>query len=232
MKILITESLEELIIKLYLKASILKLFQLIGKEDNKDVRTNIDTTVPDLQVNFFETPTVTYYLFEYTPTEAARKAFMLSQIKGFKTGIQPIYHEKQMIINAASFDGYLNSNNGNTQFEWIIISIQLEISTEHRNLFTAYGKEQANHIIQKLKINIRNKYFRINEKVFDLNDFDNQRELIPLVEKNALDFLLNKECQQAPARLEFLTNAKSERIYIDMKNTLGFIRMKGLGNHS
>ena len=77
MKILITESLEELIIKFYLKASILKLFQLIGKEDNKDVRTNIDTTVPDLQVNFFETPTVTYYLFEYTPTEAARKAFML-----------------------------------------------------------------------------------------------------------------------------------------------------------
>ena len=77
--------------------------------------------VPDLQVNFFETPTVTYYLFQYTPTEAARKAFMLSQIKGFKTGIQPIYHEKQMVINAVSFHGYLNFNNGNTV--WIDYNI-------------------------------------------------------------------------------------------------------------
>ena len=44
--------------------------------------------------------------------------------------------------------------------------------------------------------------------------------------KNALDFSLNKECQQAAQRHEFFTNQKSERIFIDMRNTLGFTGQK------
>ena len=56
-----------------------------------------------------------------------------------------------MIINAAGFGGHLNFSNTGTQFEWIITSIQPQISTEHRNLYTIYGNEQANHLIKKLK---------------------------------------------------------------------------------
>ena len=38
-----------------------------------------------------------------------------------------------MIINGAGFGGHFNFNNTGTQFEWIVISIQPQISTEHRN---------------------------------------------------------------------------------------------------
>ena len=44
--------------------------------------------------------------------------------------------------------------------------------------------------------------------------------------KNTLDFSLNKECRQAAQRHEFFTNQESERIYIDMRNTLGFTGQK------
>ena len=60
----------------------------------------------------------------------------------FRTGVQLVHHEKQMIINAAGFGG---------KFEWIIISVQPQVSTERRNLYTTYGNEQTNHLIKKLK---------------------------------------------------------------------------------
>ena len=69
-------------------------------------------------------------------------------MKAFRIGVQPVYHEKQMIINAAGFAVHLNFNNTGTQFEWIIISVQPQISTEHRNVHTTYGNEQANHLIK------------------------------------------------------------------------------------
>ena len=54
-----------------------------------------------------------------------------------------------MIINAVGFGGHLNFNNTGTQFEWIITSIQPQISTEHRNLYTTFGNRRANHLIKK-----------------------------------------------------------------------------------
>ena len=59
----------------------------------------------------------------------------------FRTGFQLVHHDKQMIINAAGFGGHLNFNNTGTQFEWIIISVQPQVSTEHRNLYTTYRNE-------------------------------------------------------------------------------------------
>ena len=69
-------------------------------------------------------------------------------MKAFRIGVQPVYHEKQMIINAAGFAVHLNFNNTGTQFDWIIISVQPQISTEHINVYTTYGNEQANHLIK------------------------------------------------------------------------------------
>ena len=79
------------------------------------------------------------------------------------------------------------------------------------------------------------KYSRINEKIYDLDNFDDQLELFGQFRvyisnmasnKNALDSSLNKECQQAAQRHEFFTNQKPERIYRDMRNTLGFTGQK------
>ena len=213
-----------------------KLLEFVGSVAIANEKEDIDTTVPDIQVTFFEKPTLKDFLYEPTPAAAARKAFALIQMKAFRTGVQLVYHERPMIINAAGFGGHLNFNNTGTQFEWIIISIQPQISAEHRNLYTTSGNEQANHLIKKIEIsNIRRKYSRINENIYDLDNFGDQLELFDQFRayisnmastKNALDFSVNKECQQAAQRHEYFTNQKSERIYMDMRNTLGFTGRK------
>ena len=85
-------------LKLNLETNMSKLFEFIGNVANANEREDIDTTAPDIQVIFFEKPTIKYFLYGHTPAEVARKAFTLSQNKAFRTGVQPIYHEKQMII--------------------------------------------------------------------------------------------------------------------------------------
>ena len=184
-----------------------KLFEFIGNVANANEKEDIDTTAPDIQVTFFKTLTIKYFLYEHTPAEATRKAFTLNQMKAFRTVAQPVYHEKQMIINAAGFGRHLNFNNTGTQFQWIIISMQPQISTEYRNLYTIYRNQQASHLIKKIEIsNIQRKSSRINEEIYNLDNFDDQLELLDLFRayisntastKNVLDFSLNKECQQA-----------------------------------
>ena len=77
-------------------------------------RCIIHYSAPDIQVTFFKTPTIKYFLYEHTLAEASRKAFTLSQMKAFRTDVQPNYHEKQIIINAAGFSRHLNFNNTGT----------------------------------------------------------------------------------------------------------------------
>ena len=77
----------------------------------------------------------------------------------------------------------------------------------------------------------------MTEKNYNLGKFDNDLELFDQFRdyisnmtsiKNALDFMLNKECQQAAQCYEFFTNQKSEQIYIDIRNILGFTGQKDL----
>ena len=99
----------------------------------------------------------------------------MSQLKAYRTGVQPLYHEKQLIIRTSGFDGHLNFNNVNTQFEWIVILIQPVFSKEHRNAFSTHENEQASNAIQKVEItNIKDPYSRVNEKIYNLNKFDKQ----------------------------------------------------------
>ena len=49
---------------------------------------------------------------------------MHPKIKINRTGVQPVYHEKELIIRTGGSEGYLNFNKANTQFEWTIILIQ------------------------------------------------------------------------------------------------------------
>ena len=84
-------------LKFDLETNMSKLFEFIG--------------------TFFKTPTIKYFLNEHTPAEKARKAFTLTQMKAFRTGVQFVYQEKQMIINAVRYEEHLNFNNTGTQFE-------------------------------------------------------------------------------------------------------------------
>ena len=131
----------------------------------------------------------------------------MSQLKAYRTGAQPLYHEKQLIIRTSGFDGHLNFNNVNTQFEWIVILIQPVLSKEHRNAFSTHENEQASNAIQKVEItNIKDPYSRVNEKIYNLNKFDKQvllyRQYCTYIlnsssTKTMLDFSLSKEVQQA-----------------------------------
>ena len=55
-------------------------------------------------------------------------------MKAFRTGVQAVIYEKQMVINAAGFGRHLNFNNIATQFEWIISSIEPQISTGNKEM--------------------------------------------------------------------------------------------------
>ena len=85
-------------------------------------------------------------------------------MKAFRTSVHPVYHKKQMIINAAGFGGHLNFNNTRTQFEWMIIPIQPQIKTEHRNLYTTFGNEQTNHLMKEMKYLYSEKIFKNHRK--------------------------------------------------------------------
>ena len=57
-----------------------------------------------------------------------------------------------MVIRQGGFGGILNFDNAVTQFEWIIVSIIPGLSKEHRNIYSVYNKEKANHMIQKITL--------------------------------------------------------------------------------
>ena len=86
-------------LKFDLETNVSKLFEFIGNVADANEREDIDTTAPDIQVTFFETPTIKYFLYRHTPAEAARKALTLSRTKAFRTGVQHVYHEKRDMVD-------------------------------------------------------------------------------------------------------------------------------------
>ena len=104
------------------------------------------------------------------------------------------------------------------QFEWIIWII--------------YGNERASNAIQKVEIaNIKGLCTRLNERIYYRNEFDDQlllyRQYCAHISnssntKTILDFSRNKKVQQAKERRDFFTNRSLEKLYIDMKETLGY----------
>ena len=122
------------------------------------------------------------------------------------------------------------------QFEWFILSVQPQLSREHRNTFSTYENKQVCHLIKKIEIeNSRDNYSRIDDKVFDLNDLDNRhslyRQFRASISKgastgNALNTSKNKEVQQTTRFYKFFTKDAADKIYIDMRETLGYTGQK------
>ena len=103
-------------IKLYIENNARKLFEFIGNLDN-ELGANLGRQNPGLKAIFFEALNINYNLYQYTPQFQATKSFNMNQLKAYRTGVQPVYHEKQLIIKTRGFNGHLNFNNANTQFE-------------------------------------------------------------------------------------------------------------------
>ena len=141
----------DMIIKSNIEQDTKKLFENIIRINDEDQRRNADRKPGLLRAVFYDKPTV---------------------------GVQPYYHERNIKIRQNGFSGLLNFDNAGTQFEWIIVSIILIFSKEHRNTYSVYNSEKACHIIQKVTIsNIKDSQGGYISKVYNLNDFDDQHIL-------------------------------------------------------
>ena len=62
----------------------------------------------------------------------------MSWIKGKRTGLQPVYHERNVVLRQGGFGASINFNNVGTQFEWLMVSIIPVLSKVHRNTYAIY----------------------------------------------------------------------------------------------
>ena len=144
--------------------------------EDQAVTEEVDRNPPRLTAVFYKPPKTNYCLYTYISMyQEATETFTMSQTKGKRTGVQPVYYKKSIKIRQSSFSGILNFNNVDTQFEWTMISIIPVLSKEHRNFCATYNLEQARNTIQKITIpNIKDENGHVCSKVYDLNDFDDK----------------------------------------------------------
>ena len=156
----------------------------------------------------------------------------MSQIKGKRTGLQPVYHKRNVVIRQGAFSTSINFNNAGTQFEWLMVSIIPVLSTIHRNAYAIYDNEVACSTIPKLsmtdiKEQVNNRRY---DKIYDLENFDDKFKLyrqyhayisIRPSNQTILDFSKNQEVQQTVQLRDYFTTTASERLYIDMRDSLG-----------
>ena len=181
---------------------------------------------------FFEVPKILYNTYIFTPRQQHIHNFVMKRIKGKRTGVQPLYHQKSSVIKANSFSTLTTFENTGAQFEWISISLIPVLSKEHRNTYAKYDAEMANCVIRKITISnlkdIDNN--NLSPQVYDLDEFDDQVKLyqqhVAYIShgnsvKTFLDFSNNKEVKNAMSQQKFFTNQASEWVYIDLRDSLG-----------
>ena len=103
----------------------------------------------------------------------------MSQIKGKRTALQPVYHEENAVIRQGGFGASINFNNAGTQFEWLMVSIISVLSKIHRNTYAIYNNEVTSNTIRKLSITdiidqVKNRRYN---KIYDLENFYDQFKL-------------------------------------------------------
>ena len=84
--------------------------------ENPVVR-NVDRNLPQLKAMFYETPKINCYLSTYAAYKKVTESIAMSQIRGKRIGVQPVYHEKNIKIRQNGFSGTYNFINVSTQFE-------------------------------------------------------------------------------------------------------------------
>ena len=117
----------------------------------------------------FDAPKMYYNTYTFTPKKAAIHNLVTGRIKGKRTGVQPYYHEKKLIVRQNGFGGIVNFDYTGTQSEWLIISIIPVLSKEHRNTYATYNAEKANHLKEAVGT---------TTEVYDLTEFDDQLTIL------------------------------------------------------
>ena len=227
-----TEVRADLIIKFNLEQDVKRLFKCILPND--PILNNDPTRMKPI---FFEAPKILYNIYIFTPRQQHIYNFVMKRIKGKRTGVQPLYHQKSIVIKANSFSTLTTFQNTGAQLEWISTSLVPVLSKEHRNTYATYDAEMANYIIRKITIanlkDIGNN--NLAPRVYNLDEFDDQvklyRQHVAYISngssaKTFLDFSNHKEVQNAKSRQTFFTNQASKRLYIDLRDSLGLIGKK------
>ena len=71
----------------------------------------------------FKVPKIHYNMYTFTVRQAAIHNLVMSRIKGKRTGAQPYYHKKKLIVRQNRFGRIVIFDNTGTQFQWLIILI-------------------------------------------------------------------------------------------------------------
>ena len=70
-----------------------------------------DRNPPRLQTIFSETLKISYNLYTYSPQKESTENIAMTQIKGKRTGLQTVYHERNVVIRRGGFGASINFNN-------------------------------------------------------------------------------------------------------------------------
>ena len=210
-----TEVRADLVIKFNLEQDVKRLLECILPNDS--VLNNNPTRMKWI---FFEAPKILYNTYIFTPRQQHIHNFVMKRIKGKRTGVQPLYHQKSSVIKANSFSTLTTFENTGARFEWISISLIPVLSKEHRNMYDA---EMANYVIRKITISNLKDIDNNNllPRVYDLDEFDDQVKLyqqhMAYISKGSsakafLDFSNNKEVQNTTSQQKFFTNQTSKQL--------------------
>ena len=72
-----------------------KLFENIMRIEDQVLCEDADRNSPRSKVVFYETLKIVWYPYPYSAYKEVTKSFAMSQIRGKRTGVQPVYHEKK-----------------------------------------------------------------------------------------------------------------------------------------
>ena len=89
---------EDLVIKFSLEQDVKRLFECILPND--PVLNNNPTRIKPI---FFEASKILYNTYIFTPRQQHIHNFVMKGIKGKRTGVQPLHHQKSSVIKANSF---------------------------------------------------------------------------------------------------------------------------------
>ena len=78
------------------------------RTEDQAVREDVDRNPPRPKAVFYETPNINYYLYTYSAYKETTESFAMSQIRGKRTRVQPVYHEKNIKIRQNGFSGIFN----------------------------------------------------------------------------------------------------------------------------
>ena len=100
----------DMLITFNIEQEVKKLFEAVFTREIGDdaERGRKDRDPPRLQTIFYETPKINYNLYTYSPQKQSIEHMGMSQIKGKRTGLHPVYHERNVVIRQGGFGASIN----------------------------------------------------------------------------------------------------------------------------